>query len=479
MKTNALRLCLFLLFLLSACHPKKPNTPLNVVNDVTQLNPIKVSKIITPTNNTEIALAIKTHQGPISIGGGRFSQGGQTATENALQIDMRKFNRIISFSKADKEITVQAGIRWRELIQYIDKYNLSVRIMQTYANFTVGGSLSVNVHGRYVGQGPIISSVKSFKIILADGSLINASRNENMDIFYATIGGYGGMGVITEVTLLLTDNEKVERKDSVMKLSGYSKFFVSKIRNQSHVVFHNADIYPNDFSEVRAVSYVKTNKALTITERIKPNTGNYAVNRFAVKVASGSDFGKWIRKKIFDPIHYNAKIVEWRNYEATYDVAELEPKSRKNYTYVLQEYFIPVEHFDAFTPKLITVLKNNKVNVLNISIRHANKDEGSYLAWAKTEVFAFVVYYKQDVSTAAKAEVKKWTRDLINATLSEQGSYYLPYQINATKEQFNKAYPNADQFFKIKQKYDPEYKFRNKLFDAYYNQDYKNNNQLH
>jgi len=32
--------------------------------------------------------------------------------------------------------------------------------MQSYANFTVGGSLSVNVHGRYVNQGPLILSVE-------------------------------------------------------------------------------------------------------------------------------------------------------------------------------------------------------------------------------------------------------------------------------------------------------------------------------
>lgn len=470
MKINAIIFFLIISSLHFACHPDEAIEQKNIVNDVTQLNPIKVAEVIAPATNEEIANAVKTHQGPISIGGGRFSQGGQTATENALQIDMRKFNRVLSFSKADKEITVQAGIRWRELIQYIDKYNLSVKIMQTYANFTVGGSLSVNVHGRYVGQGPIILSVKSFKIILADGTLLNASRTENQEIFYAAIGGYGGIGVITEVTLHLTENSKVEQQDSLMKLSEYKNFFVSKIRNQPHVVFHNADIYPTDFTRVRAVSYVKTDNALTITDRIKPNNESYAMNRFAMKVASGSDFGKWIRKKVFDPLHYKNKIIEWRNYEATYDVAELEPKSRKSSTYVLQEYFIPVVHFDSFTPKMIKILKDNKVNVLNISIRHANKDEGSYLAWAKTEVFAFVIYYKQNVSEEAKAQVKKWTRALVNASISEKGSYYLPYQIHATKEQFSKAYPNADQFFKVKQKYDPTYKFRNKLFDAYYSE---------
>jgi hypothetical protein len=39
---------------------------------------------------------------------------------------------------------VQAGTRWRQIQKHIDAANLSVEIMQSYANFTVDGSLSVN-----------------------------------------------------------------------------------------------------------------------------------------------------------------------------------------------------------------------------------------------------------------------------------------------------------------------------------------------
>ncbi|MBL8994191.1 MAG: FAD-dependent oxidoreductase, partial [Spirochaetia bacterium] len=118
-----------------------------IVNDVTKLNPIPVRGIIVPQTIQEIAKAVKTHEGPISIGGGRFSMGGQTATEGALQIDMRSFDKIVAFSKEKKVITVQAGITWRKIQEFIDTQDLSLQIMQTYANFTVGGSLSVNCHG--------------------------------------------------------------------------------------------------------------------------------------------------------------------------------------------------------------------------------------------------------------------------------------------------------------------------------------------
>jgi FAD/FMN-containing dehydrogenase len=445
----------------------EPKPAKDIVNDVTQINPIKVQQIIAPTTESQIVAAVKQHTGPISIGGGRFSMGGQTATENALQIDMRNFNQIVDFSKEEKEITVQAGIRWRTLIAFIDKHGLSVKIMQTYANFTVGGSLSVNVHGRYVGQGPIILAVKKIKLVLANGDLITASPNQNQELFFSAIGGYGGMGVITEVTLSLTDNCKIERIDTIMSIKNYRKYFIDSIRNRPHIIFHNADIFPNAYKEVRAISYIKTNKPLTISARLKPNNANYLKERLAVRIVSSSSFGKWLRKTI-DPIFYKKSPVEWRNYEATYDVKELEPKSRKKSTYVLQEYFIPVDKFNSFHPKMTEILKQHHVNVMNISIRHANQDPGSILAWAKTEVFAFVIYYKQGVSTTDKNEVKLWTRQLIDAAIKEGGTYYLPYQILATPEQFKKAYPNAAYFFALKKKYDPTYKFRNKLFDAYY-----------
>ena len=70
-----------------------------IVSDVTQLNPIHVREIVAPTGIEAIVEAVKNHPGPISIGGGRYSMGGQTATDGALQIDMRRFSRVISFSK--------------------------------------------------------------------------------------------------------------------------------------------------------------------------------------------------------------------------------------------------------------------------------------------------------------------------------------------------------------------------------------------
>lgn len=439
-----------------------------IVNDVTQINPISVADVMTPTTIEEIQKKVAQHKGKISIGGGRYSMGGQTATENGLQINMQKMNKVLKLDVENKKITVQAGIRWRDIQDVIDPHNLSIKIMQTYSNFTVGGSLSVNVHGRYIGQGPMIRSVDAIKIVLADGSLVEASPVQNPDIFYGSIGGYGGIGVIVEATLQLAENTKVERLAKIVSANEYKKYFFSEIRDNEKVIFHNGDIYPPEFSEVNAVSWLQTEKELTIKERLIPRNQKYTVQPTAISVMTSIPYGREIRKAVVDPVLFNKEMVVWRNHEASYDVAELEPASRKNSTFVLQEYFVPVNRFDDFVAKMRRVFKKYDVNVFNVSIRHALPDLGSLLAWAKEEVFAFVIYYKQGVALKDRLTVGNWTREMISEVLTVGGSYYLPYQIHATDDQFHRAYPGYQEYFDLKKKLDPSYKFTNKLWDRYY-----------
>ena len=67
----------------------------------------------------------------------------------------------------------------------------------------------------------------------------------------------------------------------------------------------------------------------------------------------------------------------------------------------------------------------------------------------------------------AEAEMQSLTRKLIDVTISLKGTYYLPYRLHATRAQMYKAYPQAQQFFLLKKKYDPAEVFRNQFYEAY------------
>ena len=346
--------------------PESPRVDGALVNDVTRLNPIPVWVVATPDSEEAVQDAVRRAEGPVSIGGGHFSMGGQTASPGSLHLDMRGLNRVLEFRPQDRRIRVQAGIRWCDIQRFIDPHDLSLRIMQTYANFTVGGSLSVNVHGRYVGLGPLILSVHAIRLVLADGSVVDATPTQNSELFFGAIGGYGGLGVIVEAELELTENVRVQRGHACMPTSDYARWFRAQVRDDRDAVFHNADLYPPHYRHARAVTWRRTQRAATVEHRLQPLRRHFPLQRYFLWAFTETASGKWRRQRLLDPLLYLSRPVHWRNYEAGYDVAELEPVSRRHRTYVLQEYFIPVEHFDDFVPLMAEILSRHRVNAVNV-----------------------------------------------------------------------------------------------------------------
>jgi FAD/FMN-containing dehydrogenase len=442
--------------------------PATLINDITLMNPTHVARVIAPTSVEEVSAALRSTTGPVSIGGGRFSQGGQVSYPDSVHLDMRALKRVLSLDVAGKRITVEPGITWREIQEIIDPHDLSIKIMQTYSNFTVGGSLSVNVHGRYIGEGPLVRSVESIKLVLADGSVVQASPTENPELFFGAVGGYGGIGVIVEATLQLADDVRIERRTTVMPVTDYRAHFARNIRDDRDVIFHNADLYPPDFTEARDVSWFRTDKPTTIEDRVIPAGEEYVWQPRLADLIASYDSGKWLRQHVIEPLYYMQDRIAWRNWEASYDVAELEPASREDYTYGLREYFIPVARFDEFVARMREIFQKHDANIINVSVRHALPDSGTLLAWADEEVFAFVVYYRQGRGVADVAAVREWSVEMIDAATALGGAYYLPYQVFESPEQFSAAYPRSQEYFALKARVDPDNRFRNRLWQQLY-----------
>lgn len=438
-----------------------------LLQNVTRLYPVRVARIVAPTNTAELARALSAWPGQVAVGGGRYSMGGQIGVEGGLHVDLRQMRNLVWLRPADPAVRVQAGMRWRDLQDHLDPLDLAVRTMQSYSNFTVGGSVSVNAHGRYVGHGPIAASVRALQIMLADGSIVEASRERHRDLFCAALGGYGGVGVITEVELALDHNSRLERRVDHVRCGDYAGFFRSRIEGDSDCVLHNADLLPPLFDRATAVSWSRTEKPVTVKERLVPRDRSYVLDQTVIWALTELPQGEKIQRKLVRPALLRGPAVVWRNYEASLDIASLEPRSRDASTYVLQEYFVPSRHFDAFTAEMVAVVRRRNARVLNISIRHSPPDQDAVMTWAREAVFCFVLYYKQSVNQPAMADVAAWTRELIDAVLRHEGTYYLPYQRHATQQQFDAAYPAKERFRRTKAVADPAGRMTNELWRQY------------
>jgi len=441
-----------------------PADPLAVCN-VTQLHTVKVAGIEDIRGTSDVRQALRKWSGQVSVGGGRFSMGGQTAIQGGLQLNMRPMNAVVKFDPAGKSVRVQAGMRWRDLQSVIDPHGLSVRTMQSYASFTVGGSVSVNCHGRYVGHGPVSRSVRALQLVLPNGEVVEASRQSQSELFYAAIGGYGGVGVITEVELDLDENFRIERSAAHVPLEDYPAWFREKIQSNPQVLLHNADLFPRSFDAPRCVTWTKTSKPLTLADRLTPANGKYTKEQLFLWAMTELPGGSSLRKGVAKTMEEKPAVV-WRNFEASLDVAQLEPASRDDSTYVLQEYFVPEHQFVSFARKMANLMQTTRTGTVNVSVRHSPADEGVWMRWARQDVFSFVVYYKQGVSMRAQRQVAEWTRAMIALALAHEGTYYLPYQLHATREQFLQAYPDAARFRKLRQELGAS-RFTNTMWSQY------------
>ena len=439
------------------------------VQNVTGLYPVEVSRIDVPSTVAAVAASVSAWKGQVAVGGGRYSMGGQIGVKGGLHLDMRQMNRLVWVRADSRTARVQGGMRWRDLQDVLDPLGLSVKIMQSYSNFTVGGSVSVNCHGRYVNRGPVGHSVRALQLVTADGSVLEVSPTQRPELFSAAVGGYGAVGVITEVELDVVPNVRIQRRVQSVSLAAYADFFRQSVLSDPTAVLHNADLLPPDFDAPVSVTWhsVGDDKPLTEKNRLVPRGASYGLEQNALFMMTEMPGGARLREKVIHPMLMRPPAVKWLNHEASLDAAELEPRTRAISTYVLQEYFIPEQGFLAFAQGMAALLRRRGVEALNVSIRHSPADRVSALPWAKQEVFSFVLYYKQRTWRSAQERVGAWTRELIDLALAHGGRYYLPYQRHATAAQFARAYPEAEQLRMLRRAVDPLGKFSNELWRQY------------
>lgn len=354
----------------SAC--TRRGTP--VANDISQLEPTDVAAVRAVAETADLQAALQQHRGTICVAGGRYSMGGQTSAAGALQLDLTPSHRLLWLDVARKAVRVQAGMRWRALQEWLDPHNLSVKVMQSFSNFTVGGSVSVNCHGRYVGSGSIASTVRALQVVLRSGEVVETSRTQHPELFAAVIGGYGLIGVVSEVELDLADNERMARHMERVALADYPQWFRENVASRSDALMHNADLIPPRFDAPVTVTWRRSTAALTDTRRLIPVGANYAHEQNMIWAVTELPGGPQLRESSVVKQQIAEPRVIHRNLEASLDVASLEPRTRAMSTYLLQEYFIPVRSFQAFATRMAAILQHHRVDALNVSIRHAPAD---------------------------------------------------------------------------------------------------------
>lgn len=445
-----------------------------LVTDYSRLHPVKVERVVKGKEEEQLIHLVKEakeKQLTLSIAGQRHSQGGHTYYKGGIVVDMTSFNRILEFDPNARTIRVQAGATWEDIQNHINPYGLSVKTMQSQNIFTVGGSVSINAHGRDIRNGSMIKSVESFRLLTPEGQIIHVSRNEHAELFPLVLGGYGLFGLILDITFTLTQDEVYRMTVDATTTKGYSQYFQEKVKSDPDVHMHIAriSVAPDSFlDEMYAINYrVDNSIPLTQKNKLKTKESGVIPSKLLFQINRSSDWGKntfWSLQRYYFNTQKDVILSRNNVMRSESQFMEYRQAGRND---LLQEYFVPVDQFAGFVNDMKKVLSQEQLNLLNITVRYVNQDEESVLSYAKQNMFALVCLFNVSITKQGQEETKQGIQKILDALLERGGTYYLPYAAYPSLEQFKTAYPRSTEFFSKKDQYDPDHLFMNYFYEQY------------
>ncbi len=452
------------------------------VNDIhSQLNRTRVRELLLPRSRNELAEIVRSasRKGlPISVSGCRHSMGGQQFATDSICIDTRPLARVISFDQERGLIEAEGGIQWPKLIRtYLDAQQENAKQWgiaqkQTGADtFTLGGSLSSNVHGRGLAMKPLIANIESFTLINADGKSIRCSVDENNELFRVAIGGYGLFGLIDSVTLQLVPRQKLRRVVEIIHAGDLPKRFEERIAqeflygdfqfsvDEKSPDFLQRGVFScyqpiDEHDPIVAEKKLRNDDWLDLL-RLAYTDREKAFKRYSDYYLSTNGQTYW------------SDTSQLSAYLPNYAQKLREQIGGEESSLIITEIYVPRADLPDFLAQAAELLRSNRTIVIYGTVRLIEKDDESFLAWAKESygciIFNLLTLHKPD---GIKASARSF-RGLIDLAIARGGSYYLTYHKFAKPEQLIACYPQFKQFLNLKRKYDPTERFQSDWYRYY------------
>ncbi len=319
---------------------------------------------------------------------------------------------------------------------------------------------------------PLISNVESFTLINAEGKTVHCSREENAELFRAAIGGYGLFGFISRVTLRLVPRRKLRRVVEVIRVDAAARRFEERIASgflYGDFQFSIDEKSPDflrigvfscyepiaDDAEITTVKDLGNADwldllSLAYTDRAK------AFERYADYHLSTNGQTYWS-----DTNQLSAYLPNY--------ALRLKEKIRneKESSLIITEIYVPRLALADFLTHAAELLREIGVLVIYGTVRLIEKDDESFLPWAK-QSYACIIFNLHTIHTSAGIEASgRAFRALIDLAIARGGSYYLTYHRLATREQVTACYPQFATFLALKKKYDPDERFQSDWYRHY------------
>ncbi|MBT0995262.1 LLM class flavin-dependent oxidoreductase [Cellulomonas sp. DKR-3] len=148
-----------------------------------------------------IAFADRHRDLPLGLLSAGHGISGRSVNHGGLVVDVSALNEVTVLDEATGRVRLGPGARWIDVARGLAPHGLAIT-SGDYGGVGVGGLVTAGGVGWFAREhGLTIDRVRSMDVVLADGSLVRASDDENVDLFWGMRGAGANFGVVVSVEI--------------------------------------------------------------------------------------------------------------------------------------------------------------------------------------------------------------------------------------------------------------------------------------
>jgi len=392
--------------------------------------------------------------------GAGLSYGDAALNENGNVILTERINRLLEFDEKGGVLTAEGGITLGEILNVIVPKGWFVPVTPGTQGVTLGGAVAADVHGKNHHIDGSFGQFIDKLTLITPNQRINCSPNENENIFWATIGGMGLTGIISEVRLKLKPIESAYI---------YTKYHAAENLNQLFDLFSEPTI--DDQYSVAWIDCLSSAGKLgrgifmsghhATLDELDSNTNKSPLStKMKSPLSIPVDFPRWalnpLSIKAFNALYY------WTN-------------ARKQTPFIsdYSQFFYPLDNIQNWNRlygkngfiqyQCVIPEQNAQEGIRLILEKISSSQSSSFLAVLKRMgpqnkgmlSFPLAGYTLALDLTMNNEKLFKLLNELDKLVIQYGGKVYLAKDARLNKESFREMYPRYDEWQTIKNQLDP------------------------
>ncbi len=137
------------------------------------------------------------------VGAGHAFSPVVLTKQNLISLDNLK--NVINVDQTTKRVTVQAGIRLKELNEILPSHGLAMTNLGSIAEQSIAGATSTGTHGTGITLGNVATQIVGLNIVTGGGKLLSLTIDNDRELMLAARQALGCLGIVTQVTIQCVD----------------------------------------------------------------------------------------------------------------------------------------------------------------------------------------------------------------------------------------------------------------------------------